>query len=1232
MASAIAYHGDVPEGPISEKPSPHNNPPRDAHSCGIANGQLNGGGVKHDQVSVNSVSVRDADDNSLIAYPHHKAQVWQFKARYAMFLVPAALVCLLAMAAFMVAIVALAEATDRQDGVAAAPAATVTGLQSARPDRNIANLQAFPTGLPLRLAAERTRSSGYSAAGPLWSGTGEWVRKPPMPAPRSDMMAVQAPAGSGLASEVILLIGGILSDGQPTNLLEIFDPVLESYMPGVPMETARARFGVAHVDGKVAVCGGVGASPQGGFGDALDTCEVYDVGAGTWSAGPVMSSPRSDLAGAGLGGKAYMFGGYAPDFTPLAACESLDLTSGLITACTDMPTPRGDIAAVTAQGGIYVLGGWNMQVDTAYGAFTSAVERYEVSSGMWSPVASLQTAKGDKSAASLGGLIYSVGGETWSGTFGPCDWDPSVLCKRDGLSWLVVVRPGLAWSGSRTELVWARSGPGAASQPVCDVVRSGLDWCGYAPKINKVAIHECEHYDPQHGEWVPCCPLPEVRFRSTSAAAHGTIWVFGGQQHRQEVVAEVFAFYDAERPQVFMHVASSADTQAPDSPTLAVSLSPTPPTGYEFGGSLLPGSDEWVPKPALPAPVSGMQAVFAESEGIILLSGGLTANQQVSAAVYAFDVTYETYTRKAPMPVARHQHGSAYISGKLYVAGGLQQTASPILTSTGCVLTPGPFMSQPRSDLAVCAVEGRLYAIGGFGPNYELDDTGSIVEEFDPATNQWTTKASMPTSRGGLTVASLGAWIYVVGGWTKETASATGYFTAAVERYLPSSNQWEQVTSIPVANAGGGLAQLNGHLYSFGGQVWGSETAACPGDSCESSRIPLHACYRLTTGLGSHRGFNLGEAWVPCAALPHSVKGLAATSAGGVVWTFGGQQPGQAATDLVSAYYDVKEEDIFFHIPTATADKALANPHGLVISTTAVPPPRHKLLTPLQIGIGEWTDKPSLPSPASDMAAVFLEQEHVVLLIGGFGSDRLAKSDVIAFDPNNGVFVGARASMPVARARFAAAYLDGKVFVAGGVDTPSGAGSDTALDSLHIYEPSSDTWFSGPPMQEARSDVGGAAANGIFYVIGGFDRNFNLLDRVEGFDPLRHTWSESAPMPTPRGDLGVVQLGGLLYAMGGWNMQDDPEYGSFTSAFESYNPDLDVWVALPPLPVAKGDKGVAADRDQIYSFGGEVWSGRFGPCDWDHTASCKINQLPGSALPQSPLPVQYGPLAASNKD
>ncbi|MGD6806673.1 MAG: Kelch repeat-containing protein [Candidatus Bathyarchaeia archaeon] len=122
-------------------------------------------------------------------------------------------------------------------------------------------------------------------------------------------------------------------------------------------------------------------------------------------------------------------------------------------------------------------------------------------------------------------------------------------------------------------------------------------------------------------------------------------------------------------------------------------------------------------------------------------------------------------------------------------------------------------MQEARGDLGVAVVNGKIYAIGGSTIQYFYQYgvlrnlTGEYVgtnEEYDPATDTWTYKSSMPTSRSGFAIAVYQNKIYCIGGYTNGPPSKTYLIgmtpnqTSANEVYDPSTDTWETMTPTPV--------------------------------------------------------------------------------------------------------------------------------------------------------------------------------------------------------------------------------------------------------------------------------------------------------------------------------------------------------------------------------------------------------------------------------------------------
>jgi hypothetical protein len=136
-------------------------------------------------------------------------------------------------------------------------------------------------------------------------------------------------------------------------------------------------------------------------------------------------------------------------------------------------------------------------------------------------------------------------------------------------------------------------------------------------------------------------------------------------------------------------------------------------------------------------------------------------------------------------------------------------------------------MSQARAGLGVVAVNGKIYAIGGtiasglYPPDVSGGGFVGVNEEYDPATDTWTTKASMPTPRDYFAIAAYQNKIYCIGGAIGFTVDQWGLFHSYVasgvnEVYDTVTNTWETKTPMPVVGMNIQAHVINGKIYVMG--------------------------------------------------------------------------------------------------------------------------------------------------------------------------------------------------------------------------------------------------------------------------------------------------------------------------------------------------------------------------------------------------------------------------------
>ncbi len=226
-----------------------------------------------------------------------------------------------------------------------------------------------------------------------------------------------------------------------------------------------------------------------------------------------------------------------------------------------------------------------------------------------------------------------------------------------------------------------------------------------------------------------------------------------------------------------------------------------------------PVLNEWRGLAALPKPLNHLG--IAVARGRIYVAGGyedLFLTQAVSDA-WTYDVATNAWVSVASMPGPRAAHIMINIDEKLYVTGGMGSDSSALWVydpTTNTWDTTRARMPTGREHAAAAVFEGKLYAIGG---RRNHSENLGVVEVYDPVSNTWARKRDIPTARGGLTAATLGARIHVTGG---ESLSPRRTFSQH-DVYDPLSDTWSELAPLPNARHGLGSGVIEGRWYVIGG-------------------------------------------------------------------------------------------------------------------------------------------------------------------------------------------------------------------------------------------------------------------------------------------------------------------------------------------------------------------------------------------------------------------------------
>jgi hypothetical protein len=181
----------------------------------------------------------------------------------------------------------------------------------------------------------------------------------------------------------------------------------------------------------------------------------------------------------------------------------------------------------------------------------------------------------------------------------------------------------------------------------------------------------------------------------------------------------------------------------------------------------------------------------------------------LSDLVEVYDPGTDGWTTGVPLPIAGG-YAATSVNGKIYAMG--ESSTLEFDPSTGVWSTKSSTFLSRLAGVAV--LNGSILVLGGhfFG---SLDDS-SLVEVYDVPADHWSAGVSLPTARQQLRGASLGGKAYAIGGY--DSAAHVSPYLRKLDEFDPGTGLWTSKAPMSIARARFGCAVAAGQIFCIGGE------------------------------------------------------------------------------------------------------------------------------------------------------------------------------------------------------------------------------------------------------------------------------------------------------------------------------------------------------------------------------------------------------------------------------
>ncbi len=245
-----------------------------------------------------------------------------------------------------------------------------------------------------------------------------------------------------------------------------------------------------------------------------------------------------------------------------------------------------------------------------------------------------------------------------------------------------------------------------------------------------------------------------------------------------------------------------------------------------------PQTNRWSRVARMPEPLT--HAAVAVDGPMVYVAGGFVGRQPGPQTdhVWKYDAAADTWSAAPPLPAARGAGALVRLGRELHFFGGVEREPGNtdlyrrdsgdhwvLNLDGGTGWRSAAPMPNPRNHMAGAALNGKIYAIGGQHLGDEEGGNQSTLQMYDPATDRWTARASLPRPLSHVSSSTV-VWngrIVVVGGVTQGSAEV-----AQVTEYDPLADRWTELTPLPAARQSPVAEVIDGRLVVTTGWLPGS--------------------------------------------------------------------------------------------------------------------------------------------------------------------------------------------------------------------------------------------------------------------------------------------------------------------------------------------------------------------------------------------------------------------------